>query len=113
MERSDIWQSRATVAKCRWGKTSQGAVRSFVVVSFHPILNDLLSLPERCEFLAVEAFVSEATVEAFNESVLPRTARLDVRRADFDLLQKVADSFADELRTIVAANVFWSATHTD
>ena len=79
-------------------------MRSLVVVGSHPLPDDLLGFLKRGELLAVEALIAETTVETFNESVLPWTARLDVRRSDFNLLQEVANSFADELGTIVAAH---------
>lgn len=84
-----------------------------MVVNFHPVQDDLLSLSKRHEFFAVEAFVSEATVEAFNESILPWTPWFDVRRAKVDLLQKGTYMLANEFGAIVAANVFWNATHAD
>ena len=53
--------------------------------------------------LQSQEFVSEATVEALCESVLPWTARFNVKCFDFQVGQPLTQPNGDELRTVVAA----------
>src|SRR6187200_554764 len=48
------------------------------VVVASPALDDNLSLSQRVEDFAIEQFIAQACVEAFDEAVLPRAAWCDV-----------------------------------
>jgi hypothetical protein len=45
-----------------------------------PAFDDDLSLAQRIEDLAVEKFVTQARIEAFDKAVLPRATRRNVHR---------------------------------
>ena len=55
-------------------------MRSHSVIVPAPALDDDLGFSQRVEDFAVEEFVTQARVEAFDISVLPRAAGLDERR---------------------------------
>ena len=55
-----------------------------MVVGVSPLFNDNTCFMHARELLAVQTFVSEATIETFDVSVLPWTTWLDVGRADID-----------------------------
>jgi hypothetical protein len=55
---------------------------------------------ERTEDFAVEAFIPELVVEAFNVAVFPRAARFDIDGFDLLLLEPVLDGIRDELRSL-------------
>lgn len=55
-------------------------MRPFGVVVFSPLLNDDAGLPEGVEDLTVEQFVTEPGIEAFDITVFPRAAWLDIGR---------------------------------
>ena len=70
-------------------------------------LDDDDSLPRRWKPFGVEAFITELAVERLVQSVLPRLARVAVRRRDVSLLEPIAECLRDELRTVVRAQVSW------
>ena len=73
----------------------------------HPmILAEHLRLHQTREQFAVQEFIPETTVERFTVRILPWTARRDVQGSDATLRQELPNRIRDELRTIVAANVF-------
>ncbi len=65
------------------------------------------------EQLAVEAFIAEAAVEAFVDSVLPGTAGLDEAGLDARLLQPFLEELGDKLRAVVAAQVLGRPVELD
>lgn len=67
----------------------QGRVRSHSVVAISPPLDQHLGLLQRAEDFAVEQFVTQLPVEAFNVPVLRRAPRLDDQRLDADPAQPV------------------------
>ena len=52
-----------------------------MVVALPPLLNDDAGLLHGREFFEVQAFVSALAIKALDVTILPRAARLDVRRA--------------------------------
>jgi hypothetical protein len=58
-----------------------------MVVFNAPILDHHPGFGQCPELLPLKAFFPQAAVEAFNEPVLPRTARIDVERADAGIMQ--------------------------
>jgi len=54
--------------------------------------------------LAVQAFVAEATVEAFDEPAFPWARRGDVDRSDVLLGQPLLEILRDKLRAFVGAD---------
>lgn len=85
---------------------AQRAMWPDVVVLPSPVFDYHSSLGQSPELLSIEAFLSEARIEALHVSVLPRASRLDVERLDSLLGQPVEQPALDELRTVVAADMF-------
>jgi len=67
------------------------------------VLDDDACLGECPELLSVEAFVPEASMEAFYVTVLPRTAGFDVDRLDPILREPLLNRLGDELASVVAS----------
>jgi hypothetical protein len=58
------------------------------------------------ELLHIQQLVSQAAEKRFRKSILPRRARLDVKHLQASRRRMLADRRGNELRTVVAANVF-------
>lgn len=58
--------------------TSQGVVRTLLVVTSEPVPTDLPHLFEIIKEMCIEDFIAKCSVEAFDVSILRRLARLDV-----------------------------------
>lgn len=80
-----------------------------MVVILSPVLDDLSGFLHAGELLARKTFVSQATVEAFDVTVLPRAAWLDVGSPDINLRKEIANTARDELWPVVATNELWNA----
>ena len=85
-------------------------MRPHPVVVPTPTLNHNLCLPQRIEHLAIEQFVTQPRVETLDIAVLPRTARRDVGRLGAERGNTLLNSFGDEFRTIVGADIPWGTT---
>ena len=59
------------------------------------------------EQLSIEQLVTQPTVEAFHEAVLPGGSRLNVARVDVQVAEMTLDSLGDKLGTIVGAHILW------
>src|SRR3974377_1819811 len=64
-----LWCGWLVAERCVWADR---------VVVPPPALDDDLSFSQRVEDLAIEQFISKTSIEAFDVTVLPRAARLDV-----------------------------------
>ena len=81
-------------------------MRSGLVVVTPPVLGHDLGIDPVTEPLECEALVPELAIEAFPGGVLPRLARIDIRRLDIGLAEPAQDGPGDEFRTVVIAR--WS-----
>ena len=70
-----------------------------------PALDDDLSFPQRVEDLAIEQFVTQAGIEAFDVTVLPWAARLDVGGLGTDGSDPFLHRLGDELWAVVGADM--------
>ncbi len=70
-----------------------GAMGSVFVVELPPSFDEHLGLGAAAEPFAVKQFVTQLTVEAFDESVLPRTAGRDEGRTDCSVSQRAYPNF--------------------
>lgn len=68
--------------------------------------NDHPGLGQGPALLPVEAFVAGATVEAFDEAVIPGTGRGDVDGLDVLLCQSALEVMGDKLRAVVGTDKF-------
>src|SRR5690606_10152038 len=62
----------------RWRTIAQRAMRAYPIVMAAPAFDNDPGFVERVEDLAVEQFVPESGIEAFDVAVLPGAARRDV-----------------------------------
>ena len=85
----------------RWRLVAEGSMRPQGVVVPPPAFDHDLRLLERIEDLPIEQLVPKPGIEAFDEAVLPRTARSDVSRLRSDSRDPLLDRLRDELRAIV------------
>ena len=82
-------------------------MRPHPVVVPLPTLNHNLCPPQRIEHLAIEQVVTQPRTETLDIAVLPRTAKRDVGRLGAERGNLLLNSFGDELRTIVGADIPW------
>ncbi len=87
------------------GLVPQRAVRPVGVIFHPPLFDEHFGFQQRAEDFAVEAFIPELVVEAFDVAVFPRGTGPDIERFNFVFFEPVADGVGDELRAIVAADV--------
>ena len=81
---------RQFLGELQRSNVAQRAIGPYVVLPPSPALDRNSSLAQSPKLLAVEAFLPEASVEAFHVSVLPRTSKLYVKRLDPILGKAVA-----------------------
>jgi hypothetical protein len=93
-------------AKVAGAKVAEAAMGSVLVVFPAVVFDDHPRFGQGVELLAVEAFVAEPSVEAFDEAVLPRAAGLDVEGFHPVILEPLLDGPGDELGAVVAPQVF-------
>ena len=72
-----------------------------------PVFDDHACLGQGEQLLAIEAFVAQAGIEALSEAVLPRATRINVDRFNLLGCQPSPQLLLNELRSVVAADVFW------
>ena len=85
-----------------------------LLVVFHtPAFHDDPSFKQRAEELSVEAFIAELVMEAFYVAVFPWGARRDVEGLNSLIRELILDGIGDELRAIVASDVFWCSVALD
>jgi len=88
---------------------AERTVWSDLIIFPPPDLSQHLCLLQRRENLPVEEFVPEFPVEAFDVTVLPRTARFDEQRLDSQPREPLSDDFGDELGPVIQSDVFRDA----
>lgn len=69
-----------------------------------PRLDDVASLGERVEHLAIEEFIAQFPDDALGVTVLPGTAGRDEQRRDAEACEPTADLPGDELGPVVGAD---------
>ena len=80
-------------------------MRAHRIVVTAPALNHDLSLLQRVEDLPIQELVAQASVEAFDITVLPWTARGDVGRLGANGVNPLPYGLGDELGTVVRPDV--------
>ncbi len=81
-----------------------------MVVVILPGCRDRPGVAEAVEDLQSQALVTESTVEALGEAVLPGATGLDAERRDADAIEPRSKLVGNELRPVVAADVLGHAT---
>ena len=79
------------------GPVAKRAVRTTLIVFDAPALQDNARFAQIAEEFAVQAFIAQLVMKAFNMSVLPRAPGLDIKRLDLLGLQPVLDTGGDKL----------------
>lgn len=82
--RSRVFPCEQFLAEHSWGQASQRVMGSFLVIALQPLVCDLSHFIKRGEQPAVEYLGPAGPIEALDESILIRFARLD--KAQFDAL---------------------------
>jgi len=75
-----------------------------------PAIHNISRLGQAQEQFTIQTLISKFTIEALNISIFPRAAWLDKHRSDFGLLKPFPHGLRRELRTVVAAEISWTAT---
>jgi len=90
-----------------WGRwaVAETAVRAQSVVMIAPPAGDAADLLQTVEDLAIEQFITQASIEALDIAVLPRAAGLDVEGGDTEAAQPSAHSMGDELGAIIGPDM--------
>src|SRR5262247_1691147 len=83
------------------------------IVMAPPAFDDDLSFVEGVEDLAIEQLITQASVEALDVAVLPRTAPLDIGNLGADSGDPSLDSLGDELRSVVGPDVTGNAAQDE
>ena len=96
-----------------WRLVFDPAVWPDGVVGFSKLCNAGFCIQQVDEPFTIQAFISEAAVEAFHERILPGAAWLDVDGTDLMRLEPLLDSLGHQFRTVVTADKTRSAKLTD
>jgi hypothetical protein len=87
------------------GLVSPRAAGPIGVVVDLTLFDEHFGLQQAAEDIAVEAFVVQLVVEAFDVAVFPRLAGPDIDRGDLIFLEPIPDRIGDKLRPVVTADV--------
>ena len=77
---------------------------SLLVVHAPIVLDDDASFGDRKEDFGRQTLVSETAMKAFDEAILPRAARLDIKRLDPGGSTPILNASGDKFRAIIRAN---------
>lgn len=78
-------------------------MRTLAVVVGSPVFQKHVDLSETSKHFPVQKLVTQFAIHAFDEAVLPGTARLDILDPGACLLQPLPQGFGDKFRAVVAA----------
>ena len=78
-----------------------------------PTFDDDLGFAQGVEDFAIEQFIAQASVEALDKSVFPRTAWLDIGRLCADRCDLLPHGLGHELRPIVRPDVARNTTQDE
>ncbi len=81
-------------------------MRSLTVVELAPLFGDNFGFTSVPEDFHSQTFVSKLAVETLAFPVLPRAARLNIRRLDIILNQKFLDDSGDKFAAVVRPQKF-------
>src|SRR5688572_15965489 len=70
-----------------------------------PVFNQLTSFLPVTKNPAVQTVIAKSAIEALDERIFPRTARLDVERVTSPIPQPFLQSVSDKFRAIIAADM--------
>lgn len=77
---------------------------SLLVVHAPIVLDDDVGFGDRKEDFGCQTLVSETAMKAFDEAILPRAARLDIKRLDSGGSAPILHAWGDKFRAIIRAN---------
>lgn len=92
------------MSKLGWGFIAETAVRMFFVVLMAPELDEGFRFKQVAEYLAVQEFIPEPGVEAFDVRVLPGRSRFNVARLGPESGKFIAEGLGNELRSVIGTN---------
>jgi hypothetical protein len=73
---------------------------SILVVPASIVLHDDAGFGDGKEDFLIETLVSEAAMKTFDKSILPRTARLNVKRLNIGCLTPILNNLGDKFETV-------------
>jgi len=82
---------------------------SLAIILASKVLNNDLGFGDGKEDFLIKALVPKAAMKTFNESILPGTARLNVKRLDVGEMTPILNDMGDKFRAVVRADIRWSA----
>ena len=88
------------------------AVWPILVVVVSPSIEQRARMAYVAEPLDIEKLIPQATVETLRVTVLPWASWCDVKCLDVEPRQPLPNCFRSELRTVVAADMFWRSKHS-
>jgi len=80
-------------------------MRSLAIILASKVLDDDLGFGDRKEDFWVKALVSKAAMKAFDESVLPGTTRVNIKRLDVGEMTPIPNDMGDKFRAVIRANI--------
>ena len=78
-----------------------------LIVMVTPSRDRQSGMAQVAEPVGIQAFVAQATVEEFDDTVLHRLARLDVIEPDASLVAPGLKPVRTKLRAVIGANLLW------
>jgi hypothetical protein len=76
-------------------------MRSFSIVKASIVFDDDAGFGDGKEVFLIQAFVPKATMETFNKSILPGTARLNIQRLHVGSKTPTLNDVCDKFRAII------------
>ena len=94
------------LGKAHWSDVTQGTVWTYMVILPTPVFQHHPGLSQRPELFPVQALLPQTRIEAFDVTILPRAARINIKRLDSVLRQPVAEIALNKLTAVITPDVF-------
>jgi hypothetical protein len=95
------------------GQVAQGAMRPALIILDSPLFDNDAGFQQRAKDFPIQTFIAQLVMEALDEGLLPRRPWLDVDGFDVVIGHPISDSVSDELRAVVAAQMFGQSVAVD
>src|SRR5260370_7979960 len=88
-------------------------MRAALIILHSPGFDKDSGFQQRAKDFPVQTFIAQLVMEALDEWLLPRCPWLDVEDFDGVIGHPISDSLSDELRAVVAAQMFGYSVASD
>ena len=95
------------------GQVAQGAMRPALIILDSPLFDNDAGFQQRAKDFPIQTFIAQLVMEALDEGLLPRRPWLDVDGFDVVIGHPISDRVSDELRAVVAAQMFGQSVAVD